>query len=156
MDRGSWRATVHGMPKVGHNRSDLAHSHANLGAARWKRCMGMWEGGQGFQAVSPNLHVLTHLEAPQKQFQGHVTGFRAGSIPQAWGAGYQEETCDRAWPLSSCLRPHTGCAPSWPQERNTYVLFMLFAFFLIYFFWLRLAACGILVSRPGIEPAPLH
>ena len=88
MDRGAWWATVHGMAKVGHNRSDLAHSHANLGAARWKRCMGVWEGGQSFQAVSPNLHVFTHLEAPQKQFQGHVTGFRAGSVPQAWGAGY--------------------------------------------------------------------
>ena len=83
MDRAAWRATVHGMAKVGHNQSDLAHLRANFGTARWKRSMGVWEGGQSFQALFPNLHVFTHLEAPQKQFQGHVTGFRAGSVPQA-------------------------------------------------------------------------
>ena len=72
-------------------------------------------------------------------------------MPQAWG-GYKEETCDRAWP--SCPGGPDKMYPLWPQERNTNVLFMLFIFFLIYFFWLHQAACGILVSQLGIEPAP--
>ena len=29
-------------------------------------------------------------------------------------------------------------------------------FFSFFFFWLHCTACGILVSGPGIEPAPLH
>ena len=30
----------------------------------------------------------------------------------------------------------------------------IFYFLFIYLFWLRHSACGILVPRPGIEPAP--
>ena len=30
MDTGAWRATVMGLQRVGHNRSNLAHMHARL------------------------------------------------------------------------------------------------------------------------------
>lgn len=43
----------------------------------------MWEGVQSFHALSPDFHMVTNLEALEKQFQWHVVGFTAGNAPQA-------------------------------------------------------------------------
>lgn len=45
----------------------------------------MWEGVQSFHALSPDFHMVTNLEALEKQFQWHVVGFTAGNAP-----GWQE------------------------------------------------------------------
>ena len=133
MDRGAWWATVHGMAKVGHNRSDLAHSHANLGAARWKRCMGVWEGGQSFQAVSPNLHVFTHLEAPQKQFQGHVTGFRAGRCLRLGGRGTKRRLVTEPGPSQAAQGPRQDLPLVATGEKHIRAVYALCFFFNLLF-----------------------
>ena len=50
----------------------------------------------------------------------------------------------------------SGCEEFYklPSESNMHTVFFILKFYLLIYFWPRLAACRILVPWPGIEPMP--